>query len=556
MLHNAKRNDVMKKIITAMLALALVACPFTQAFAKTPDSVPTGKTGGVIISQGASGENYLNKTAGANSALPSRYSSVDMCYVTPVKDQKTQNTCIFFSATAAMETSLLKNGYGEYDLSEEYANYWASKRKDGTGWQRDRVEIGAFPYTGYGYLTTGGVVAESTLPYMSRTEEYFEDLEPMNPLFYAGGIKLLSGPDLNAVDYKKTIMEAGGVVSSFALIDEYLNTSTNAFYCGDELTEEQLSANGHSVFVVGWDDNYSKENFKSGAKPQNDGAWIIKNSWGEYYSYIYVSYEDKYLGAEIFGGNYAINDIIKNHTCNELLSVDSYGPIYNMSFYGNDDTEITDATFINTFNFTKEMPSISSVEFSTEALGADYKIYYIPTENGIPVDDEALWIKLADGQIEYKGIQNIAVDSYIVPKSDGAIGVKITSSDGTPATIGCCEWYGDYENNNFLFLPKTIDNRSFVQLGNYNISLTDFYGMVGDSIGGNFTIRAVANVIKGDIEHDGSLSINDATTLQQHLAEMITLDSDTLSYVADVNSDGVVAIDDATEIQSIIAGIV
>ena len=227
-----------------------------------------------------------------------------------------------------------------------------------------------------------------------------------------------------------------------------------------------------------------------------------------------------------------------------------------MSFYGNDDTEITDATFINTFNFTKEMPSISSVEFSTEALGADYKIYYIPTENGIPVDDEALWIKLADGQIEYKGIQNIAVDSYIVPKSDGAIGVKITSSDGTSATIGCCEWYGDYENNNFLFLPKTIDNRSFVQLGNNNISLTDFYGMVGDSIGGNFTIRAVANVIKGDIEHDGSLSINDATTLQQHLAEMITLDSDTLSYVADVNSDGVVAIDDATEIQSIIAGIV
>ena len=80
--------------------------------------------------------------------------------------------------------------------------------------------------------------------------------------------------------------------------------------------------------------------------------------------------------------------------------------------------------------------------------------------------------------------------------------------------------------------------------------------MVDDSIGGNFTIRAVANVIKGDIEHDGSLSINDVTTLQQHLAEMITLDSDTLSYVADVNSDGVVAIDDATEIQSIIAGIV
>lgn len=546
----------MKKIITAMLALALVACPFTQAFAKTPDAVPTGKTGGVIISQGASGENYLNKTAGAKTALPSRYSSVDMGYVTPVKDQKTQNTCIFFSATAAMETSLLKNGYGEYDLSEEYANYWASTRKDGTGWLRDRVNDGALPYTGYGYLTTGGVVAESTLPYMSRTEEYFEDLEPVEPLFYAGGIKLLSGPDLNAADYKAAIMESGGVVSSFALLEKYLNSSTNAYYCGDELTDEQLGVSGHSVFVVGWDDNYSKENFKSGAKPKNNGAWIIKNSWGEYFSYIYVSYEDKYLGSELFGGNYAINDIIKNHTCNELLSVDSYGPIYNTFFYDNNNKEITDATFINTFNFTKEKPSISSVEFSTEALGADYKIYYIPTVDGTPVSNESLWIKLADGQIEYKGIQNIAVDPYIVPKSDGAIGVRITSSDDTPATIGCCEWYGDYENNNFLFLPKTLDNRSFIQLGDNNISLTDFYAIFDDSIGGNFTIRAVANVQKGDVEHNGSLSINDVTTIQQHLVGLLTLDSDTLSYVADVNSDGGVAVDDVTLLQTIIAGIV
>ena len=36
----------------------------------------------------------------------------------------------------------------------------------------------------------------------------------------------------------------------------------------------------HAACIVGWDDNYKKENFKEGKQPDKDGAWIIKNSWG------------------------------------------------------------------------------------------------------------------------------------------------------------------------------------------------------------------------------------------------------------------------------------
>ena len=53
------------------------------------------------------------------------------------------------------------------------------------------------------------------------------------------------------------------------------------------------TTNQHAVAIVGWDDNYSRFNFAS--TPPGDGAWIIKNSWGNTSGqggYYYVSYYD------------------------------------------------------------------------------------------------------------------------------------------------------------------------------------------------------------------------------------------------------------------------
>ena len=55
---------------------------------------------------------------------------------------------------------------------------------------------------------------------------------------------------------------------------KYLNTETWAHFTWD------TTSLNHAVTIVGWDDNYSKDNFLSDHKPEGDGAWLVKNSWG------------------------------------------------------------------------------------------------------------------------------------------------------------------------------------------------------------------------------------------------------------------------------------
>lgn len=98
--------------------------------------------------------------------------------------------------------------------------------------------------------------------------------------------------------------------------DGYMNYETWAHY-----THTDASPN-HAVCIVGWDDEYSRENFVEAHQPPADGAWIVKNSWGSetdcttlpdgrpfgknawgvvddqgrHTGYFYISYYDKSLG--------------------------------------------------------------------------------------------------------------------------------------------------------------------------------------------------------------------------------------------------------------------
>ena len=54
----------------------------------------------------------------------------------------------------------------------------------------------------------------------------------------------------------------------------YLNTDTWSHYTWESVTAD------HAVTIIGWDDDYPKENFLEGHQPPGNGAWLVKNSWG------------------------------------------------------------------------------------------------------------------------------------------------------------------------------------------------------------------------------------------------------------------------------------
>ena len=95
----------------------------------------------------------------------------------------------------------------------------------------------------------------------------------------------------NATDndnIKSALTTYGVVYSAMYYSDLYFNDSTDAYHY-----PYSFSSQNHGVAIVGWNDNYSRNNFT--IVPPADGAFIIKNSWGPAFGdqgFFHISYYD------------------------------------------------------------------------------------------------------------------------------------------------------------------------------------------------------------------------------------------------------------------------
>ena len=236
---------------------------------------------------------YSNQTV---VVIPSRYNLVDDGFVTPIKDQQDGGNCWAFAAIAALESCLLKASGTTYDLSEGNMKNLIALFSD-YGWSIIEPNEGGNDEMSTDYLV-------SWLGPINESSEGSDDINHLsavlNSVVHVQNVLYLkrnSFTDNDAI--KEAILKYGAVGTSLYMI------GNNQCYKGD--------ANpNHAVTIVGWDDNYSRNNFYS--KPEGDGAWIVKNSWGANWGnngYFYVSYYDEKF-AEV--GKYASFTFILNDT--------------------------------------------------------------------------------------------------------------------------------------------------------------------------------------------------------------------------------------------------
>ncbi|MBR3515349.1 MAG: hypothetical protein IKN07_03200 [Lachnospiraceae bacterium] len=235
------------------------------------------------------------------------------------RDQAPFGTCYAHAAIASAELWALKNGIADtsVDYSEAHLGYWMCHELPiGPADGKDRLVNGYKEMTGGGVLPNivntlshgVGPVPESVVPY-SRYGELSNGAELDDATALQHEFRLVGVKELNDMDeIKDCILQNGSVNVSMNYNAWYGNPDRNNAYYYTENPDYQST--NHMLVIVGWDNNYPKENFQAryngfenrwmGGTPEHNGAWLARNSSStEVFegaaSYFWISYESKQM---------------------------------------------------------------------------------------------------------------------------------------------------------------------------------------------------------------------------------------------------------------------
>lgn len=485
------------------------------------------------------------------NGLPSDFSSKTLGFVTPIKEQQ-YNDCWALAGTESFETKLLKLGYPVTEMSYDHANASSTIQVNGKGWQR-KYRDGGFTNIYPGYLTSwqGGAEVADVGEIDFSMFQYSDEMTNANTKYGTTKLRYLDGVDSNEI--KQAIMDNGAVTASYATTNRCFNNAGTAYFMPQSYDGDYT---GHTISIVGWNDNFNKYKFanNTGVLPQNNGAWLVRNSWGDNNTmggYFWLSYEDKYIFGEKYSPNFTIDEVVEISDDMTLLQNERYGATYSFNY-----VDSNDITFINCFDFDENSRTLNNVIFETKSNGAGYEVYYIPVDNGTPANDESKWKLISSGKVTYSGYQSVDTNGYVAPLGRGAIGIRIITESGESSQLGVGEWLTNSTKKTFINDSRYGD--SYIKYDGTTSDLLDWYKLNNnDLLGGTFVIKAVAlendNIMKGDINLDKVISVVDSTLVQKYIIGNTDFDG-TQIYNADYDGDGIITIADATEIQKKVVG--
>lgn len=293
-----------------------------------------------------------------------------------IKDQKSTNECWAFVTTNILETNIAKTRNKNIVLSPRHIDYATSRTfLDGInkkGYNRE-IGMGNF-YISLSYCTSGqGPVLEENMPFVDnqnkvklseidkepavKLENYVKFADICKKQNADGTITYTDGASTQYTEeqvngvrnlIKEHIMKYGSVSAYSYLssnISDYINTDMIQngeivpYYNND--TKNYFN---HAISIIGWNDKYSKDNFKSDRKPTKDGAYLVLNSSGStngVLSLMAVSYEDVWIEYGTFG-------IISTSDINydKIYQHDEYGSNMSLTMNNNATGENTSTGYI------------------------------------------------------------------------------------------------------------------------------------------------------------------------------------------------------------------
>lgn len=398
------REEVLWKDKIPFLALKMVAQDFQYEIDWNR------KTGEVVL---------IGKT---EKILPKQYDARRNGKVTKVRDQGRYGSCWAFGAIGAMESSLLP---GERFL---FAPDHMTKH---SGFYLEAEEGGEYNMS-IAYLASWkGPVLEEDDPYGDGySPKYLASVKHLEEAV------LLPEKDYEAI--KRAVFLYGGVetniftsLKSASSWSQYYNKETSAYYFSGNLKPN------HDVIIVGWDDEYPKENFSK--MPEGDGAFICKNSWGVEFGeegYFYVSYYDSVIGTN----NVVYSKIGNSDNFDYIYQTDELGWVGQLGY------NRPDAWFANVYESAGK-EELKAVSFYATMANTSYEVYVVPNfYNEDSLQEREL---MASGTLEQAGYYTVRLEEGVLLEAGQkyAVVVKINTPEAIhPIAI---EYYRDMRTSTF-----------------------------------------------------------------------------------------------------------
>ena len=489
-------------------------------------------------------------------SYPSSYKTANL---PAIRNQVGYGVCWAFSTISLLEINLLKNKLvaDDIDLSEfhlvnfTYNNVTdplGGSAGDTTTFLRSSNSVtqngGDIRMAFNSLMDWEGAVDETLVPYTAEvastinTTGLSDDLARKNTKIHLQNYYKVNMT--NQTDVKQAITDYGALSISYYAYgghssNKYYNSSTAGYYCYDSNT-----GTNHAVTVVGWDDNYSKDNFPT--EPEGDGAWIVRNSWGSYFGengYFYLSYYDKSTKVEGYAVEAQTSDNYDNN-----YQYDGTGWFSYMGYSGYGGTNKYANVFTAKANKSKA-ENIEAVSFEDySSAGCKYNISIYTNLTDVSDPESGTLECTQSGQTTFDGAYTIKLNNpvYVEDGTTFSVVVElISSTNNGPYMVSDTTYNGSW----FSCESAALENQSYIYRP-YDRSWVDY----GKRENKNFRIKAYTD--NSDIKTVAVESVSlDKTEAVLKEKETVKLNATVLPENADnknvhftSDNDAVAAVDD------------